>query len=275
MVLPCGRSSKNLREMPAVARSALVVAFAAAILFVIQSIIRHAWIDYWLLKDGQPGSAVVTANGAHGDRSYTYSVEQHRYTGHDRHPLNQAEPMLPYQTSVFFSVSHPWISGLRPGEIRVGELPLFLMVLIAWSIFFMGLLLQERAENDEAQAARHPPPSSTKENLGDDPMLRLWLPVGRSWWAIAAGYLGLFAMFCAPVIADVHEQLPGATVVFAGFCVPAPLAIAFGAIAIARLRHNPKLHGWGRAFFGLAMGIVFTIVLIVATIVHVLGGGIT
>lgn len=195
MILPCGRTSKNVREMPAVARIGLIVAFAAALLFVIQSIIRHAWIDYWLLRDGQPGTAVVTANGAHGDRSYIYSVARHHYTGHDRHPLNQAEPILPYQTSVFFSASHPWISGLRPGEIRVGELPLLLIVFIAWSIFFMGLLLDERAQDDKPQTGRHPPPSSTRQSLGDDPVLRLWLPVGRSWWAIAAGYLGLFAMF--------------------------------------------------------------------------------
>lgn len=63
------------------------------------------------------------------------------------------------------------------------------------------------------------------------------LPVGRSGWAIAAGYAGLFAVLC----------------------FPAPLAIILGVIAIVHLRRNPKLHGWGRAIFGLVMGIIFSI----------------
>jgi uncharacterized protein (DUF983 family) len=33
------------------------------------------------------------------------------------------------------------------------------------------------------------------ESIGDDPAMRLILPVGRSWLAIVAGYLGLVSIF--------------------------------------------------------------------------------
>jgi LSD1 subclass zinc finger protein len=85
------------------------------------------------------------------------------------------------------------------------------------------------------------PPPRPVPDLGEDPAARLLLPVGRSGWAIAAGYLGLLA--ACPVMA--------------------PLAIIVSVIAIVHLRRNPKLHGWGRAIFGLSMGIVFSIVAIV------------
>jgi hypothetical protein len=76
-------------------------------------------------------------------------------------------------------------------------------------------------------------------SAGDDAGLRWLVPVGRSIWAIAAGYLGLFSF-----------------IIF-----PAPLALIVSVVAVARLKRNPQLHGWGRAIFGLIMGILGTIVL--------------
>ena len=84
----------------------------------------------------------------------------------------------------------------------------------------------------------YPPPPRPIHDLGEDPAMRMLLPVGRSGWAIAAGYMGLFAMLC----------------------FPAPLAIILGVIAMIHLRRNSNLHGWGRAIFGLVMGVLFTIV---------------
>jgi LSD1 subclass zinc finger protein len=89
-----------------------------------------------------------------------------------------------------------------------------------------------------------PPPPRPIQDLGEDAAMRMLLPVGRSGWAIAAGYMGLFAMLC----------------------FPAPVAIILGIIAIVHLRRNPKLHGWGRAIFGLVMGIVCTIFMVIALI---------
>jgi hypothetical protein len=77
-------------------------------------------------------------------------------------------------------------------------------------------------------ARRRPPPP----DIGDDAGIRLLLPVGRSGWAIAAGYLGLVSVLC----------------------VPAPFALVAGLLAIAEMRRNPKKHGMGRAVFGIVMG---------------------
>ena len=80
--------------------------------------------------------------------------------------------------------------------------------------------------------------------LEDEPGMRWVLPVGTSGWAIAAGYFGLFSMLC----------------------FPAPISIILGLVAIWHLRRNPRLSGWGRAIFGLIMGVVFTLIPIIAMI---------
>jgi hypothetical protein len=84
-----------------------------------------------------------------------------------------------------------------------------------------------------------PPPSHSHQRPGDDAAMRMLLPVGRSGWAIAAGYLGLFS----------------------ALCVPAPIAVIVSLIAIWDLKHHPEQHGWGRAVFGLVMGILGSLVL--------------
>ena len=83
-----------------------------------------------------------------------------------------------------------------------------------------------------------------QQSMGDDSGMRLLLPVGRSGWAIIAGYLGLFGL-----------------VIF-----PAPLALIASLIAIWDIRKSqnsprPK-YGMGRAIFGLIVGIVGTAILV-------------
>lgn len=80
--------------------------------------------------------------------------------------------------------------------------------------------------------------------MGQDAGMRLLLPVGRSGWAIAAGYLGLFSVLL----------------------LPAPVSLLVSIIAIRDIRRsatnpNPK-HGMGRAVFGLIMGLLGTGLLI-------------
>lgn len=77
-------------------------------------------------------------------------------------------------------------------------------------------------------------------DLGEDPMMRMILPVGRSGWAIAAGYLGLLSFL----------------VVFA------PLALLAGILALREMRRDPSKHGMGRAIFGLVMGTIGTVALV-------------
>lgn len=76
-----------------------------------------------------------------------------------------------------------------------------------------------------------------QENLGDDATIRMLLPVGRSLWAIAAGYFGLLSVLI----------------------LPAPIAVILGIVAIIDIRRHPQRHGMGRAIFGLVMGLIFSV----------------
>jgi len=69
-----------------------------------------------------------------------------------------------------------------------------------------------------------------------DGAMRWLLPVGRSGFAIAAGYLALCAF-----------------IPFAG-----ALALVFAALAIRDLRRHPEKSGWGRVIFALVVGSVST-----------------
>ncbi|TDU81206.1 uncharacterized protein DUF4339 [Prosthecobacter fusiformis] len=85
---------------------------------------------------------------------------------------------------------------------------------------------------------QHAQPKAMKDDAG----MRLLLPVGRSAWAIAAGYLGLFSLLI----------------------IPAPVAVIISLIAIQDIRKSklsskgPK-YGMGRAIFGLIMGLAGTV----------------
>ena len=74
--------------------------------------------------------------------------------------------------------------------------------------------------------------------------MRLLLPVGRSGWAIAAGYLGIFSLIL----------------------FPAPVSLLISIIAIIDIRKSQSsehpMHGMGRAIFGLLMGIIGTAILV-------------
>jgi hypothetical protein len=87
-------------------------------------------------------------------------------------------------------------------------------------------------------------------DIADDPAMRLLLPVGRSLWAIAAGYAGLFAV----------------TILLA------PVALVLGIVAIMDIKRHPEKHGMGRAIFGVAMGALGSILLLVALVGILLSG---
>ncbi len=71
---------------------------------------------------------------------------------------------------------------------------------------------------------------------GADGTLSWLVPVGRSGWAIASGYLGLFSIL--PLIG-----------------LPFGLgAVITGILAIRSIQQHSKLTGLGRAWFGIIMG---------------------
>lgn len=92
-------------------------------------------------------------------------------------------------------------------------------------------------------------PDYVPKRLEDDPAVRMLLPVGRSGLSIVAGYLGLFAVLL----------------------FPAPLALLFGILALRDIDRNPEKYGNGRAMFGVVMGALGTIGLILLGIGTVTG----
>ena len=94
------------------------------------------------------------------------------------------------------------------------------------------------------------PTAGSANDLGQNAGMRMILPVGRSGWAIAAGYLGLFGLII----------------------LPAPLALIVSLIAIDDIRKHrqdpsPK-HGLGRAVFGLIVGILGTAALLLIIVAN-------
>lgn len=98
--------------------------------------------------------------------------------------------------------------------------------------------------NEDKRPPAFPSNPIPQQSLGDNAGIRMLIPVGRSGWAIAAGYLGLFGLVL----------------------IPAPLALVVSLIAIrdinrSRLTAKPK-RGMGRAIFGLIVGVLGTIALL-------------
>ncbi len=77
------------------------------------------------------------------------------------------------------------------------------------------------------------------EKVKPDLGMRILLPVGRSGYAIAAGYLGLVSVLI----------------------LPGPLALLFGILAIRDIKRHSHKTGMGRAIFGVVLGGIATLIL--------------
>lgn len=95
----------------------------------------------------------------------------------------------------------------------------------------------------------YPGPLPQHPDIGQDAGIRMLIPVGRSGWAIAAGYLGLFSFVV----------------------LPAPISLIVALIAISDIRKHPEKHGMGRAIFGLVMGILGTVALAFGLVAMIAG----
>ena len=116
------------------------------------------------------------------------------------------------------------------------------------SALIAGLSTAQVLAKGAALYLAYSPPGSSYfvRDPEDDRVIRAMLPVGRSGWAIAAGYLALFSVLL----------------------FPAPFALICGLVAIRQIRRNPQKHGMGRAVFGVIMGGLGT-----AALVFVIGLG--
>lgn len=85
----------------------------------------------------------------------------------------------------------------------------------------------------------------SNNNRPPDSWTKAMLPIGRSGYAIAAGYLGLLSVLG----------------------VFGPFAILFGVLALYDIGKHPEKCGKGRAIFGIIAGGVFSIVFGIACII--------
>lgn len=76
------------------------------------------------------------------------------------------------------------------------------------------------------------------------------LPVNRSGYAIAAGYLALFSILI----------------------IPGPFALGFGILAMRDLRDKPQVGGRGRAIFGIVTGGLVSLLIVWGLIGAVVNG---
>lgn len=82
--------------------------------------------------------------------------------------------------------------------------------------------------------------------------MRILMPVGRSGWAIAAGYAGLFSFIL----------------------IGAPFALIFGILAVRDIRRSrntdrPK-YGMGRAVFGIVAGSLVIVIALLPFLIEAL-----
>ena len=77
--------------------------------------------------------------------------------------------------------------------------------------------------------------------LGNDPVMRAILPVGKAPMAIAAGWAGMISLLC---------------------CFLGPVAVVLSIVALVDLNRDPEKRGKGRAIFGLVAGSIATLLAI-------------
>jgi hypothetical protein len=116
-------------------QAATVGVLLGALLFIIA---RVWWANYWIIKDGQTGTALVTGFGRHNITRYTYIVHQSVYTGssfHDRSSPRCNSDTWGTHCPVYFSDSRSWLSRLyRPDSVIQG-----------WPVVLIALLVELRA----------------------------------------------------------------------------------------------------------------------------------
>ena len=130
-----------------------------------------SWQEYWLLKDGQPGTATVTRAPAsgHGQVLYNYKVNHRVYRGRDRIPGDQGADnarRFPFASTVYFSASHPWISRLQMPKSFVGGWGL-LTILFPFVVVALFLTLRPKPKARTIVIPIGPSSEITEDNILD------------------------------------------------------------------------------------------------------------
>jgi hypothetical protein len=114
---------------------ALIIAMLLGHFFIVVQA-QDTWKKYWILKDGQQGTAIVTKVlwTGHNAVAYKYQFNQTEYEGEgarNHQDPRYAHVMAGEQSIVYFSASHPWLSLLnRPRTAMVEGLPVVVGVAV-------------------------------------------------------------------------------------------------------------------------------------------------
>jgi len=102
--------------------------------------------------------------------------------------------------------------------------------------------------NCGAPTKNYKAPLPSPQALELDSSAKYCLPLGVSIWALAAGYLALFSVLL----------------------LPAPFALLSGVMALRDIRRNPSKRGLVRAWLGVAMGALFSLLLLLLAFAFVM-----
>jgi hypothetical protein len=107
---------------------------------------RDVWKHYWLLKDGEQGTGIVTYEHARNVVDYCYRVGGKEYKGTDRRRYlreshEYVNVMLGGHAVVYFSCSHPWLSSLTPPASILPDGFLGVLLFLAFEIWLIITLI--------------------------------------------------------------------------------------------------------------------------------------
>ncbi len=153
-------------------------------------------------------------------------------------------------------VTFETLSGnFRSGQLGPGTL--------VWTLGMAEWLPAARVDAVRGLVASSPPTlpgpisrAELAEDLGQNAGVRMLIPVGRSHWAIMAGYFGLLGLF--PLLG----------------LILAPAAIFCGVKAIRHIKRDPRQHGMGRAVTGIvlgALGSVMSVLMLIGILTAIAG----
>jgi hypothetical protein len=111
---------------------------------------------------------------------------------------------------------------------------------------YCGEFLEDEDELEDEEQPR-------ARGFEDEPAVRWLIPVDRSGWSIAAGYLGLLS--CFPFVGLLFGLA----------------AVVTGILGLKASRRNPRLGGRGRATFGLVLGAIAGLGNLVLVVVLIVG----
>jgi hypothetical protein len=133
----------------------VILAFFGYLLFLC---VYFVPVDYWIVKDGAKTTALITNDHpwtGHGDVVYSYTVDGQQYTETGSPDWEKPRPKAGDKCTVYYSVSHPWLSLLRRPKVLVERYAGGIVFLFGMAIAAISILVPELVRR--LRRRRHPP----------------------------------------------------------------------------------------------------------------------